>query len=450
MIAPMAKKKRTNKRQRKKKSTVRHTRAIQRDRSKRPVIAPPDEEVQQRMKELLMPAIEAQKELYKKLGLRNRTLTLSVMVAIVVSMIWRQLGSGGSEVSRLLCSEGLLWVPVLHVSQQAISERLRVLPSVLFLRILWHILPVLHERWQTRQRPLPPLLAWAQERYTAVLAADGSTLDALLCKVGLLRDCDRHPLGGKMMAMLDLCSWLPRAIWYDEDAKASDQRFWPQILGAIPAGALLLLDLGFTNFKMYAQITNATFVTRAKDNLSFQVKTVYLRTRQVQDLLIWIGKGDSRQLVRLVKVRYEGQWYRYLTNELDPDVLPAPYVAALYRQRWRIEDAFNVAKRLLNLAYFWTGSQHGIQFQIWVTWTLYAILVDLTDMVAKVLARPFVDISMEMVYRGLYYFSRAFERGEATDPATYLAVNASWLGIIKRRRKRSPLRLANLTSPSGP
>lgn len=446
----MAKKKRTNKRQRKKKSTVRHTRAIQRDRSKRPVIAPPDEKVQQRMKELLMPAIEAQKELYKKLGLRNRTLTLSVMVAIVVSMIWRQLGSGGSEVSRLLCSEGLLWVPVLHVSQQAISERLRVLPSVLFLRILWHILPVLHERWQARQRPLPPLLAWAQERYTAVLAADGSTLDALLCKVGLLRDCDRHPLGGKMMAMLDLCSWLPRAIWYDEDAKASDQRFWPQILGAIPAGALLLLDLGFTNFKMYAQITNATFVTRAKDNLSFQVKTVYLRTLQVQDLLIWIGKGESRQLVRLVKVRYEGQWYRYLTNELDPDVLPAPHVAALYRQRWRIEDAFNVAKRLLNLAYFWTGSQHGIQFQIWVTWTLYAILVDLTDMVAEVLARPFVDISMEMVYRGLYYFSRAFERGEATDPATYLAVNASWLGIIKRRRKRSPLRLANLTSPSGP
>jgi hypothetical protein len=97
-------------RQKKNKSTVRHTRAIQRDRSKRPIIAPPDEKIQQRLEGLLLPAIEAQKEFYKELGLRSRLLPLSVMVAIVVSIIWRQLGSGGSEVARLLRSEGLLWV----------------------------------------------------------------------------------------------------------------------------------------------------------------------------------------------------------------------------------------------------------------------------------------------------------------------------------------------------
>jgi hypothetical protein len=39
-----------------------------------------------------------------------------------------------------------------------------------------------------RQRLLPPEVAWARDRYTAVLAADGSTLDALLRQVGLLRD----------------------------------------------------------------------------------------------------------------------------------------------------------------------------------------------------------------------------------------------------------------------
>jgi len=112
-------KKRQNKKKKRKKSTVRHTRAIQRDRSKRPIIAPPDEKIQQRLEGLLLPAIEAQKEFYKKLGLRSRLLPLSVMVAIVVSIIWRQLGSGGSEVSRLLRSEGLLWVSTLMVSQQA-------------------------------------------------------------------------------------------------------------------------------------------------------------------------------------------------------------------------------------------------------------------------------------------------------------------------------------------
>jgi len=77
----------------KRRSTVRHTRAIQRDRSKRPVIAPPDEHIAARLTTLLQPAIAAQQPRYRALGLRARTLTLSVLVAIVISIIWRQLGS---------------------------------------------------------------------------------------------------------------------------------------------------------------------------------------------------------------------------------------------------------------------------------------------------------------------------------------------------------------------
>lgn len=40
-----------------KKSSVRHTRAIQRDRSKRPVIAPPDKEIEAQLPALVVPAI---------------------------------------------------------------------------------------------------------------------------------------------------------------------------------------------------------------------------------------------------------------------------------------------------------------------------------------------------------------------------------------------------------
>ncbi len=435
--------------QTKKTSSVRHTRAIQRDRRKRPLVAPPDEQIQHRLAELLLPAIAAQQEYYRLLGLRERVLTLSVMVAVVLSLIWRQMGGGGTEIARLLSSEGLLWVPVLWVSQQAISERLRTFPPVLFLRILDHLWPVLQARWQARQRPLPPVLAWAQERYPAVLAADGSTLDALLRQVGLLRECAKHPLAGKMLAVLDLCSWLPRAIWYEPDAAAHDQRFWARILTAVPAGALLIVDLGFTNFAVFALLTTVTFITRAKRNLAFQVHKVYQRTEYVQDLLVWIGTGADRQLVRLVRVCYRGEWYAYLTNELDPTVLPAPYVAALYHQRWRIEDAYAVVKRLLGLAYFWNGSQRGVQLQVWGTWMLYGVLVDLTDAVAEALDRPFVHLSLEMVYRGLYYFGQALRRGEATDLVTYLAANAQWLGIIKRVRKHAATR-PPLTMPAGP
>ena len=129
-----------------------------------------------------------------------------------------------------------------------------------------------------------------------------------------------------------------------------------------------------------------------------------------------------------------------------------PYLVALYWQRWRIEDAYNIVKRLLGLAYFWVGSQNGVELQIWATWLLYAVLVDLTDAVAEQLNQPFAALSMEMVYRSIYYFTQAYHRGEADDPVSYLAENASWLGVLKRKRKSrpSPPTLFNLTNPADP
>jgi len=437
----------------KKTSSVRHTRAIQRDRSKRSLAAPPDAEISQRLTEIVHPATLAQVAHYHDLGLRERVLNLPVMVALVLSMIWRQI-AGVSDLVRLLRDEGLLWATAQRISQQAVSERLRTLPAELFLRLLLALLPQLQERWQMRRRPLPPEIAWAQRHYRQVLIHDGSTLDALLREVGLLREADTSPLAGRMTALLDLASRLPRQVWYEEDAQAHDQRCWPQLLAALTAGSLAIFDLGYTNFMVFAQLAAAqvTWLTRAKSNLAYEVERHLQRTAAVHESLVWIGQGAERQLVRLISVLYQGTWYRYLTNELDTERLPAPYAVALYWQRWRIEDAYAVVKRLLGLAYFWVGAQNGVALQLWATWLLYAILVDLTDAVAETLNRPFAALSLEMVYRSLYFFTQAYHRGEATDPVAYLAQNADWLGILKRKRPRppSPLNLLNLTNASDP
>jgi hypothetical protein len=437
----------------KKPSSVRHTRAIQRDRSKRPDVAPPDEQIAERLTEIIHPATLAQIAHFHRLGLRDRVLNLPVMVALVLSMIWRQVGAV-SELAKMMRTEGLLWAEPRKVSQQALSERFRTFPAILFLRVLLAILPLMETRWKSRERPLPPEVAWAQERYTEVVIHDGSTLDALLRKVGLLRDAETNPLAGRMTALLDLCSRLPRHIWYEEDAQAHDQRFWPRILKVLKAGSLLLFDLGYTNFTVYGRLTamHITFITRAKSNLAYVVERDLHRTAQVHEALVWIGKGDDRQLVRLIQVLYQGKWYRYLSNELDTVCLPAPYVVALYWQRWRIEDAYNIVKRLLGLAYFWVGSQNGVELQLWATWLLYAVLVDLTDAIAERLNKPFAAISLEMVYRSIYYFAQAYHRGEADDPVAYLADNAIWLGVLKRKRKHrpSPLQWFDLTNSSDP
>jgi hypothetical protein len=440
----------------KKKSTVRHTRAIQRDRSKRPVSMPTGEAVATRLTELVHPLTLAQVQLFHAMGLRERILTLPVMMALVLSMIWRQVGSI-QTLTRLVQEEALLWAqPQPQLTAKAMESRLRTLPAELFWRVLSDLLPLLQARWAARQRPLSPALAWARPRYTEVVACDGSTLDALLRKVGVLAETVATPLAGRMLALLDLCSHLPRHIWYEPDAEAHDQRFWPQLLPALRTGSLLIFDLGFTNFAVFAQLTQAevTFITRAKSNLAYQVERSCLRTATVRDELVWIGSGEPRQRVRLVQVFYENRWYRYLTNELDATRLPVAYLVALYWQRWRIEDAYNTSKRLLGLAYFWSGAQNAVEMQLAATWILYAVLVDLTDAVAEVLNKRFAALSLEMVYRSLPYFTQAYYQDHTTEVVAFLAKHAERYGILKRQRKRDQpsvlMTLMDLTSAANP
>jgi hypothetical protein len=434
-----------------KKSSVRHTRAIQRDRTKRPNSAPPDEQIEARLTELIHPATYAQVATFHAMGLRERILTLPVMMAFVLSLIWRHLGSV-SEATRVLQQEGMLWASPLQVTQAAVEQRLRGLPSLLFQRVLLELLPQMQQRWQTRKRPLAPALAWAQRHFTAVVALDGSTLDGLLRKVGLLRDGEGPVLAGRMAALLDLVSQLPRQVWYEQDWHAHDQRFYDRVLDSLTRGMLLIFDLGFLNYARFDQLTEqgVFFLTRTSSKIASRTEQVLRATQDLRDRLVWVGSGPEsccQHLLRMVEVRYQGKWYRYLTNVVDPKMLPSEYVVALYWQRWRIEDAFNIVKRLLGLAYFWTGSINGVQTQVWATWIVYAVLVDLTDAVAEALCKPFREVSIEMVYRGLYHFTQAYHRGDADEPVAYLAAKAEQLGILKLRRKNrsSPAELAYFT-----
>ena len=120
----------------KKRSSVRHTRAIQRDRTQRPIGAPPAAAVVARLTEIVHPATLAQVSYFHGLGLRARLLTLPVMVGLVLGLLWRQLG-GINELVRVIHVEAVLWVPPLReLTQQALAQRLRTLPAELFDRVL--------------------------------------------------------------------------------------------------------------------------------------------------------------------------------------------------------------------------------------------------------------------------------------------------------------------------
>lgn len=419
-------------------SSIRHTRAVQRDRSKRPTVAPSAATIETHLTELIHPATFAQVAAFHALGLRERILTLPVMMAFVLSLIWRQIGSV-QETVRCLQREGLLWTSPTPVSQQAVEQRLRTLPAPLFAAVFHEVLPLLHARHQQRAPRVAPCLTRARQHFAVVWAFDGSTLDGLLRKVGLLRAADRGQLGGRMAALLDVGSRLPAQIWYEPDSAAHDQSFWPVLAARVPAGSLVLFDLGFVNHAMFDQLTahEVGFVTRLKQNAVFESQTSLQAATTLRDSIVQLGSAGARcqQPMRLVEVLVAGQWRRYLTNVTDPERLPAADIPALYAERWRIEDAFNLVKRVLGLAYFWGGASNTVQMQVWATWLLYSVLLDLTAAVADAVAQPLAALSPEMVFRGLYHYTQAYHRDPTLDVVSYLAAEAKGLGILKRKRR---------------
>src|SRR5258706_11772377 len=74
-------------------------------------------EIEAELTALLTPALFAPRQLERgdprtpsrQIRLRARILTLPVMVALVVSLVWRRLGSI-AEVHRVIVQNGLLWV----------------------------------------------------------------------------------------------------------------------------------------------------------------------------------------------------------------------------------------------------------------------------------------------------------------------------------------------------
>jgi hypothetical protein len=114
---------------------VRHTRSIQHDRSQRSGYAAIDVEIGAALKSLVEPATFRVAEFLKTAGKRERTLGLSVMLGIVLSLIWRQIGSV-CELARVIERSVVLWVTPRKVTQQAINQRLRSMPAEAFEHVL--------------------------------------------------------------------------------------------------------------------------------------------------------------------------------------------------------------------------------------------------------------------------------------------------------------------------
>ncbi len=94
---------------------------------------------------------------------------------------------------------------------------------------------------------------------------------------------------------------------------------------------------GFPLFDWCAE-HEVSFITRARTDATYDVTQVLEETDTIHDRLIQFGQFRSnpcRHPVRLVEIQTAQGWRQYLTNVLNPTILSAQDVAALYPARWR-------------------------------------------------------------------------------------------------------------------
>ena len=164
---------------------------------------------------MLSPSLLAPRQLERRdprqphrlIRMRQRLLTLPVIVAIMVSLVWRRVPSI-AEVQKVLAREGLLGVGPLRVSPQAITKRLAVLPAA----VMGQLLAEVCARLQAQVPPTVPHPRWApvQAHFSWIALVDGSTLEALRKKTQVLREREGLVLGGKMMVMVEAFNHRPR------------------------------------------------------------------------------------------------------------------------------------------------------------------------------------------------------------------------------------------------
>jgi hypothetical protein len=281
---------------------------------------PAVEEVEQHLTALLSPSVLSPRQLERRdprppqrlIRMRPRLLTRPVMVAMVVSLVWRRVPAVAA-VQTVLAREGLWWIPPLQVSPQALTTRLDVLPAA----VMGQLCAEVCTRLQAQAAPSVCHPSWApvREHFPLIAIVDGSTLEALRQRTQVLRERDGVRLAGKTLAMGEAFSQRPLWQLYTEDAAANDQRFAAEILAALPVGGLVVFDLGFFSFLWCDDFTGSQpcFGTRMREKTAYCTVQVLSGSPYDRDELLHVGQYRSNPCTyprRMVSVLGQGAWDR--------------------------------------------------------------------------------------------------------------------------------------------
>jgi hypothetical protein len=172
---------------------------------------------------------------------------------------------------------------------------------------------------------------------------------------------------------LDADGYLPTFMNMTEGKKHEME--WAKALTLHP-GACVVFDRGFTDYSWYHSLTKRkiTFGTRLKRNATaypFGNRRKPDSDAVIRDQKIKLkGQQSTFRLIQYVDPE-SGKEYEFLTNSIK---LKASEVAAIYKERWKIELFFKWIKQNLKVKTFLGTSQNAVLTQLWIALCLYLLL----------------------------------------------------------------------------
>jgi hypothetical protein len=189
----------------------------------------------------------------------------------------------------------------------------------------------------------------------------------------------RRAKGGvKAHVLLDHDDYLPAYVLLT-DAKRSDVKLADSF--HLNPSSIVAIDRGYIDYALFARwsMTGVFFVTRLKDNAAFEVveECQLPKNRNIiEDQLIRLtgarARADYPELLRRVVVWDADNECEIvlLTNLLE---FGATTIAAIYKERWKIELFFKALKQNLTVKTFVGTSENALRIQIWTA--LIALLL---------------------------------------------------------------------------
>ena len=295
------------------------------------------------------------------------------------------------EKTRRADPEGLL--PQVDASAEAFFQKCKGFSSRFFLalyhRFVKRILRVVPKSYSAELAPI-----W--EKFTDLLAIDGSRLDKIAHRLKILWKEDAAVLPGCLSAVYDLCRGVAVGLDFNNDAAASESKRGVKIIEALKAGSLILGDRLYCTLKFFRALEKQHCFGVFRRNMVVSIEKIRRFSKRklvegvVEDWLVLAGKGKHARQLRLVILTRGKKKHEAVTNVLDPKRLSAKEIVTLYPYRWQIERLFYDLKEVLNLHSFYAANPNAVAMQVYA-----AAIVHVAFRVAQAKLADTLDIEPE-------------------------------------------------------